>query len=73
MKLWNISARRSDLRRSFLTELILSGDFDRITTDLMARLAARCAGQNRLQRRLRPKSGNSCIGTALIRHKGRIG
>jgi hypothetical protein len=35
----------SDLRRSFLTELILSGDLDRITTDLMARLAARCAGQ----------------------------
>jgi len=34
-----------DLRRSFLTELILSGDLDRITTDLMARLAARCAGQ----------------------------
>jgi hypothetical protein len=35
----------SDLRRSFLTELILSGDLDRITTDLMARLAARCAGE----------------------------
>jgi len=35
----------SDLRRSFLTELILSGDLDRITSDLMARLAARCAGQ----------------------------
>jgi len=34
-----------DLRRSFLTELILSGDLDRFTTDLMARLAARCAGQ----------------------------
>src|SRR5213076_2840707 len=34
-----------DLRRSFLTELILSGDLDRMTTDLMARLAARCAGQ----------------------------
>src|SRR5437016_9107662 len=34
-----------DLRRSFLTELILSGDLDRITTDLMARPAARCAGQ----------------------------
>jgi hypothetical protein len=34
-----------DLRRSFLTELILSGDLDRITTDLMARLAAGCAGQ----------------------------
>src|SRR5947199_779656 len=33
------------LRRSFLTELILSGDLDRITTDLMARLAARCAAQ----------------------------
>src|SRR5438477_10632475 len=31
----------SDLRRSFLTELILSGDLDRITTDLMARLASR--------------------------------
>jgi hypothetical protein len=35
----------SDLRRSFLTELILSGDLDRLTSDLMARLAARCAGQ----------------------------
>jgi hypothetical protein len=34
-----------DLRRSFLTELILSGDLDRITTDLMARLAARCTAQ----------------------------
>src|SRR6266536_4239382 len=34
-----------DLRRSFLTELILSGDLDRITSDLMARLAARCAGE----------------------------
>src|SRR5437870_7598240 len=34
-----------DLRRSFLTELILSGDLDRLTSDLMARLAARCAGQ----------------------------
>src|SRR5207249_7063959 len=32
-----------DLRRSFLTELILSGDLDRMTSDLMARLAARCA------------------------------
>jgi hypothetical protein len=35
----------SDLRRWFLTELILSGDLDRLTTDLIARLAARCAGQ----------------------------
>ena len=35
----------SDLRRSFLTELILSGDLDRMTSDLMARLAARCAGK----------------------------
>jgi hypothetical protein len=35
----------SNLRRSFLTELILSGDLDRLTTDLMARLAARCTGQ----------------------------
>ena len=35
----------SDLRRSFLTELILSGDLDRITTELMTRLAARCAEQ----------------------------
>jgi len=34
-----------DLRRSFLTELILSGDLERITSDLMARLAGRCAGQ----------------------------
>jgi hypothetical protein len=34
-----------DLRRSFLTELILSGDLDQLTTDLMARLAAHCAGQ----------------------------
>jgi hypothetical protein len=35
----------SDLRRSFLTALILSGDLDRMTSDLMARLAARCAGE----------------------------
>jgi hypothetical protein len=35
----------SNLRRSFLTELILSGDLDRMTSDLMARLAARCAGE----------------------------
>ena len=35
----------SDLHRSFLTELILSGDLDRMTSDLMARLAARCAGE----------------------------
>jgi hypothetical protein len=35
----------SDLRRSFLAELILSGDLDRMTSDLMARLAARCAGE----------------------------
>src|SRR6266487_6206753 len=35
----------SDLRRSFLTELILSGDLDRMTSDLMARLAAHCAGE----------------------------
>ena len=34
-----------DLRRSFVTELILSGDLDRMTNDLMARLAARCAGE----------------------------
>src|SRR6266581_5072672 len=34
-----------DLRRSFLTELILSGDLDRMTSDLTARLAARCAGK----------------------------
>jgi hypothetical protein len=33
------------LQGSFLTELILSGDLDRMTSDLMARLAARCAGE----------------------------
>src|SRR5438128_1200443 len=35
----------SDLRRLFLTELILSGELDRMTSDLMGRLAARCAGK----------------------------
>src|SRR5438270_11583919 len=30
------------LRRSFLTELILSGDLDRITNDLIVLLAGRC-------------------------------
>jgi len=35
----------SDLRRLFLTELILSGELDRLTSDLTARLAARCAGK----------------------------
>jgi hypothetical protein len=33
----------SDLRQSFTTELILSDELDRMTTDLMWRLAARCA------------------------------
>jgi hypothetical protein len=33
----------SDLRQSFLAELILSGEFDRIATELIWRLAARCA------------------------------
>jgi hypothetical protein len=32
-----------ELRESFLTELILSGELDRMTTALMWRLAARCA------------------------------
>src|SRR5438045_2961925 len=34
-----------DLRRSFLMALILSADLDRMTSDLMARLAAHCAGE----------------------------
>jgi hypothetical protein len=33
----------SELRQSFLTDLILSGEFDRIATALIWRLAARCA------------------------------
>ena len=33
----------SELRQSFLADLILSGEFDRIATALMWRLAARCA------------------------------
>src|SRR5438270_5615286 len=35
----------ADLRQSFLVELILSGELDRMTGDLIMRLAARCAGK----------------------------
>jgi hypothetical protein len=35
----------ADLRQSFLVELILSGELDRMTSDLVMRLAARCAGK----------------------------
>ena len=35
----------AELRQSFLAELILSGELDRITSDLIVRLAARCAGK----------------------------
>ena len=35
----------ADIRRSFLAELILSGELDLITNDLIVRLAARCAGK----------------------------
>jgi len=34
-----------ELRQSFLAELILSGELDRMTSDLIVRLAARCAGK----------------------------
>jgi len=34
-----------ELRQSFLAELILSGELDRMTNDLIVRLAARCAGK----------------------------
>jgi len=34
-----------ELRQLFLKELILSGELDRMTSDLMWRLAARCAGK----------------------------
>jgi hypothetical protein len=39
------SSARADLRQSFLVELILSGELDRMTGDLIMRLAARCAGK----------------------------
>ena len=39
------SSARADLRQSFLVELILSGELDRMTSDLIMRLAARCAGK----------------------------
>lgn len=35
----------AELRQSFLAELILSGELDRMTSDLIMRLAARCAGK----------------------------
>src|SRR2546428_915412 len=35
----------AELRQSFLAELILSGELDRMTSDLIVRLAARCAGK----------------------------
>ena len=35
----------AELRQSFFVELILSGELDRITNDLIVRLAARCAGK----------------------------
>src|SRR5207253_8078790 len=56
-----------DLRRSFLTELILSGDLDRITTDLMARLAARCAGQEPAPEAI---AAEEQIGRASCRERG---
>ena len=34
-----------ELRQSFLAELILSGELDRMTSDLIVRLAARCTGK----------------------------
>ena len=39
------SSASVELRESFLKELILSGELDRMTSDLMWRLAARCAGR----------------------------
>jgi hypothetical protein len=39
------SSASDELRELFLTELILSGELDRMTNDLMWRLAARCAGK----------------------------
>jgi hypothetical protein len=36
----------SDLRELFVTELILSGELDRMTSELMRRLAARCAEED---------------------------
>src|SRR5881227_570004 len=39
------SSASVELRESFLKELILSGELDRMTSDLMWRLAARCAGK----------------------------
>src|SRR6059058_3778819 len=38
----------TELRQSFLAELILSGELDRMTSDLVGRLAARCAGKELL-------------------------
>jgi hypothetical protein len=39
------SSASADLRQLFLAELILCGELDRMTNDLMWRLAARCAGK----------------------------
>src|ERR1051325_3891582 len=36
-------AAEAELRQSFIAELILAGELDRITGDLIVRLAARCA------------------------------
>jgi len=38
-------AAEAELRQSFLAQLILSGELDRMTGDLIVRLAARCAGK----------------------------
>src|SRR5437667_547581 len=38
-------AAEAELRQSFLAQLILSGELDRMTNDLIVRLAARCAGK----------------------------
>jgi hypothetical protein len=39
------SSAEAELRQSFLAELILSGELDQMTRDLILRLAARCAGK----------------------------
>jgi len=42
------SAAEAELRQSFVAQLILSGELDRMTGDLIVRLAARCAGKESL-------------------------
>ena len=65
----------SDLRRSFLAELILSGDLDRTDHRFNVRVSRHAA----LRKTPTPeaiagaKSGNSCIGTTLNQRNGRIG